>query len=122
MLNTLGEIKTNGWTNLAMRQQKLKNDFQGILSCILSLIILKTITIVWLWPYLLHFSEHPEEVEPSELAEVLQGPGPGVQQRHEQLGVVADIRQTHGDPALGHFVIIETFVGEYKKQWTILGF
>ena len=38
MLNTLGEIKTNGWTNLAMRQQKLKNDFQGILSCILSLI------------------------------------------------------------------------------------
>ena len=77
---------------------------------------------MWLWPYLLHLSEHPEEVEPSELAEVLQGPGPGVQQRHEQLGVVADIRQTHGDPALGHFVIIETFVGEYKKQWTNLGF
>ena len=31
MLNTLGEMKTNGWTNLAMRQQKLKSDFQGFL-------------------------------------------------------------------------------------------
>ena len=49
--------------------------------------------------YLLHLPEHPEEVEAGELAEVLYRPGAGVQERHEQLRVVAHIRQTNGDPA-----------------------
>ena len=86
MLNTLGEMKTNGWTNLTMQQQNLETYFKDFRQ------------EKELPSYLLHLPEHPEEVEPGELAEVLQRPGPGIKQRHEELGVVADVRETHWDP------------------------
>ena len=87
MLNTLGEMKTNGWTNLTMQQQNLETYFKDFRQE-------KELPL-----YLLHLPEHPEEVEAGELAEVLQRPGSGVQERHEQLRVVAHIGQTNGDPA-----------------------
>ena len=87
MLNTLGEMKTNGWTNLTMQQQNLETYFKDFRQ------------EKELPSYLLHLPEHPEEVEAGELAEVLQRPGAGVQERHEQLRVVAHIGQTNGDPA-----------------------
>ena len=60
MLNTLGEMKTNGWTNLTMQQQNLETYFKDFRQE-------KELPL-----YLLHLPEHPEEVEAGELAEVLQ--------------------------------------------------